>query len=129
LFLKFLCSYCFFFLIFDMNLHVCILAAGQSKRFKSGSSKLIHPLCGRPMIAYVAEAAAALKPRTLGVVVGHQKDQVISALSGNSFHVVEQTQRLGTGHAVSEFLKKYPDLNGNLLVINGDLPLVSAPLL
>lgn len=110
-------------------IHVCILAAGQSKRFKSKFSKLLHPFCGRPLIAYATRTASELKPKTLGIVVGHQKEQIQNALSGNSVGFVEQSKQLGTAHAVSEFLQKYPHLEGTLLVMSGDVPLVSVRLL
>src|SRR5262245_21830287 len=112
-----------------MKLHICILAAGQSKRFKSKTSKLVHPLSGRPVIAYVAATASELQPETLGIVVGYQKEQVIQALNGIPAGFVEQQQQLGTAHAVSEFLRKYPSLSGSLLVMNGDTPLVPGRLL
>ncbi len=81
------------------------------------------------MIAYVAGAVSELHAQTLGVVVGYQREQVMNALSGRSIGFVVQEQQLGTAHAVSEFLKRYPSLNGMLLVMNGDTPLVSAVLL
>jgi len=112
-----------------MDTHICILAAGQSKRMKSKVSKLLHPLCGKPMIEHVRDVAAELEPATCAVVAGFQRDQVMDALHRKPVDFVVQQEQLGTGHAVSEFLKQYPAIEGVLLVMNGDTPLVHADLL
>jgi bifunctional UDP-N-acetylglucosamine pyrophosphorylase / glucosamine-1-phosphate N-acetyltransferase len=109
-----------------MDLYVCILAAGQSKRMKSKLSKLLHPLCGKPMILYVQETVSALSPKSCGVVVGHQRDQIMDALKEKPLDFVVQEQQKGTAHAVSEFLKHYPAIEGLLLVLNGDTPLLQS---
>jgi bifunctional UDP-N-acetylglucosamine pyrophosphorylase/glucosamine-1-phosphate N-acetyltransferase len=110
----------------NMDLHVCVLAAGQSKRMKSKLSKLLHPLCGKPMILYVQETVTALDPKSCGVVVGHQRDQIMDALKEKPMDFVVQEQQKGTAHAVSEFLKHYPAIEGLLLVLNGDTPLLQS---
>ena len=95
---------------------------------KSKTSKLLHPLCGRPMIQYVLEAARALQPQSMAVVVGHQRDQIRAAL-GDSVEFVTQEEQRGTAHAVSEFLRRKPGLAGRLMVISGDTPLLTPNLL
>jgi len=107
-----------------MDLHVCILAAGQSKRMKSRTSKLLQPMCGKPMILHIYELVSALSPKTHAFVVGHQRDQVMDALSEKPVDFVVQEQQLGTAHAVSEFLKQHSNIQGLLLVLNGDTPLL-----
>jgi bifunctional UDP-N-acetylglucosamine pyrophosphorylase/glucosamine-1-phosphate N-acetyltransferase len=107
-----------------MDLHVCILAAGQSKRMKSKLSKLLHPICGKPMILHVQESVAALSPKTSAIVVGHQRDQVMDALSEKQVDFVVQEKQLGTAHAALEFLKQYPKIAGVMLVLSGDTPLL-----
>jgi bifunctional UDP-N-acetylglucosamine pyrophosphorylase/glucosamine-1-phosphate N-acetyltransferase len=107
-----------------MDLHVCILAAGQSKRMKSKLSKLLHPICGKPMILHVQESVAALSPKTSAIVVGHQRDQVMDALSEKKVDFVVQEKQLGTAHAALEFLKQYPKIDGVMLVLSGDTPLL-----
>jgi bifunctional UDP-N-acetylglucosamine pyrophosphorylase/glucosamine-1-phosphate N-acetyltransferase len=107
-----------------MDLHVCILAAGQSKRMKSKISKLLQPLCGKPMLLHVYELVAALSPDTHTFVVGYQRDQVMDSLSGKAVDFVVQEQQLGTAHAVDEFLKQHSKIRGLLLVLNGDTPLL-----
>ncbi len=109
-----------------MDLHVCILAAGQSKRMKSKLSKLLHPLCGKPLILHVQESLSALSPTTCAVVVGHQRDQIMDALKEKPVDFVVQEQQKGTAHAVSEFLKHYPSIEGLLLVLSGDTPLLQS---
>ncbi len=76
------------------------------------------------MILHVWHALSALSPITCAVVVGHQRDQVMEALAGKSIEFVIQEQQHGTAHAVSEFLKQYPDIDGLLLVLSGDTPLL-----
>jgi bifunctional UDP-N-acetylglucosamine pyrophosphorylase/glucosamine-1-phosphate N-acetyltransferase len=109
-----------------MQMHVCILAAGQSKRMKSKISKLLHPLCGKPMILHVQKTISDLEPKTCTVVVGYQRDQVINALESKPVDFIVQEEQLGTGHAVGEFLKNHPRIHGLLFVTNGDTPLVRA---
>ena len=109
-----------------MDLHVCILAAGQSKRMKSKLSKLLHPLCGRSMILHVQEVVSALSPKVCSVVVGHQRDQIMDALAGKPIDFVIQEKQQGTAHAVSMFLQQYSSITGTLLVLSGDTPLLSA---
>src|SRR5688572_12036224 len=104
------------------DLHVCVLAAGQSKRMKSKLSKLLHPLCGKAMILHVWNAITALTPKTCAMVVGHQRDQIMDSLSDKPIDFVVQEQQQGTAHAVSEFLKQYPSIDGVLLVLSGDTP-------
>lgn len=103
-----------------------ILAAGQGTRMKSALPKVLHPVAGLPMAAHVADAAAAAGSEAVAVVVGHGGDQVRSVLEGvlrdASFH--EQTEQLGTAHAVlaaREALEKGYD---DVLVMFGDTPLV-----
>ena len=112
-----------------MQLHVCILAAGQSKRMKSKFSKLLHPLCGKAMVEYVHSAVAELQPSTVAVVVGFQRDQIIEALKEKAVDIVVQEEQLGTAHAVMEFLRHHPQTKGALLVLCGDTPLISKELL
>jgi bifunctional UDP-N-acetylglucosamine pyrophosphorylase / glucosamine-1-phosphate N-acetyltransferase len=109
-----------------MDLHVCILAAGQSKRMKSKLSKLLHPLCGKPMILCLQESVTALSPKTCAVVVGHQRDQIMDALKEKPVDFVVQEQQQGTAHAVAEFLKHHSSIEGLLLVLSGDTPLLQS---
>src|SRR5437773_8062943 len=75
-----------------------ILAAGEGKRMRSRRPKVLHPLCGRPLIGYALRAARAVADR-LVMVVSPNADDVV-AVAGDGVMAVEQPERLGTGHAV-----------------------------
>jgi bifunctional UDP-N-acetylglucosamine pyrophosphorylase/glucosamine-1-phosphate N-acetyltransferase len=107
-----------------MQTHICILAAGQSKRMKSKVSKLLHPLCGKPMIEYVLSAIGDLQPASTSVVVGFQRDQMRTALKDKNVNFVVQEELLGTAHAVLQFLLQGSSKKGTVLVLNGDTPLI-----
>ncbi len=109
-------------------LTVLVLAAGRGKRMKSRTVKLLHPLWGRPLVDWVFDALQPLAPRRQIVVLGHQADAVREALAAYSFeHVLQEDQR-GTGHAVMTARSMLAG-DGDLLVLNADLPLLHADLL
>ena len=112
-----------------MNLHVCVLAAGQSKRMQSKLSKVLHPLCGRPLILHVLKSVEALLPIDVTVVVGHQRDEILETLDEKTVDFVIQEQQLGTAHALGEYLKQKPQITGQVLVLSGDTPLIQTQLL
>lgn len=95
---------------------------------KSKQSKLLHPLCGKPIIQHVLDASKNLAPKSVALVVGHQREQIREALGDSVRYVVQEEQR-GTAHAVSEFLRLNADLKGSLLVLSGDTPLITSDLL
>ena len=102
-----------------------ILAAGQSTRMKSDAPKVLHPVCGRPMLSYVLSACRLAGLDRLIVVVGHGKDEVISAFEGEGdITWVEQSAQKGTGHAVQCCRDALRTFDGSVLVIAGDMPLV-----
>ena len=104
------------------GLSVVILAAGEGKRMRSRQPKVLHPLCGRPLIAYPLRAAHALADRFV-VVAPPDTPALRTALPGD-VRLVEQRERLGTGHAV---LQAKPECGqGSILVLPGDMPLISA---
>ena len=106
------------------ELAIVILAAGQGKRMKSDLPKVLHPLDGRPMVQHVLDTASALNPSRLVVVVGNRADQVQSALNHDVIFV-EQTQRMGTGHAVMQ-AEAVLDDSYDVLVLYGDMPLLQS---
>src|SRR5882757_3737340 len=78
-----------------------ILAAGKSTRMKSAVPKVLHEVCGRPMIEYVLDAARAAGASRLVVIVGHEADQVKRALGQHKdVEFALQAEQKGTGHAV-----------------------------
>jgi bifunctional UDP-N-acetylglucosamine pyrophosphorylase/glucosamine-1-phosphate N-acetyltransferase len=106
------------------NCMVIILAAGQGTRMKSDLAKVLHHLSGRPMIAYVAEAALSLNPERLVMVVGHQADEIKGIFSETDISFALQAEQLGTGHAVACAADFFEDFSGPVVVACGDVPLV-----
>ncbi|PYN74615.1 MAG: bifunctional UDP-N-acetylglucosamine diphosphorylase/glucosamine-1-phosphate N-acetyltransferase GlmU [Candidatus Rokuibacteriota bacterium] len=103
------------------RLTAVVLAAGEGKRMRSRQPKVLHPLCGRPLIAYPLRTARALADRIV-LVVGPNADEVVT-LAGSDVRAVVQRERLGSGHAV---LQAKPECGeGTILVLPGDMPLLS----
>jgi bifunctional UDP-N-acetylglucosamine pyrophosphorylase / glucosamine-1-phosphate N-acetyltransferase len=102
-----------------------VLAAGKGTRMKSNRAKVLHTLCGIPMVNYVIEATRPLVPEGLFVVVGHQAELVEAVLPEDAEAVLQEEQ-LGTGDAVRSALASIEEEDdGVLLVVNGDGPLIS----
>ncbi len=107
-----------------------ILAAGQGKRMKSEKAKVLHEVCGRPMIRYVVDAARGAGARTIVVVVGYAADQVHDYLGDEpDILFATQTEQLGTGHAAKVCRPLLNDYEGPAMILVGDEPLLRpAPL-
>src|SRR5258706_11858160 len=108
-------------------IHAVILAAGKGRRMKSARPKVLHHVAGRPMIDHVLDIAATLSPQTTTVVLGHGGDMVRTALQsrpGVSF--VEQESQLGTAHALLTTEPALRKARGILILLSGDVPLLSA---
>lgn len=100
-----------------------VLAAGQGKRMRSRTIKLLHPVAGRPMVCWVVDAVRALGPSRLIVVVGYQADRLTEALKDTGATFVLQKEQRGTGHAVVQAARRIGASSGSsLLILNGDLP-------
>ncbi|MFT3876982.1 MAG: bifunctional UDP-N-acetylglucosamine diphosphorylase/glucosamine-1-phosphate N-acetyltransferase GlmU [Propioniciclava sp.] len=106
---------------------VVVLAAGEGKRMKSRTSKVLHQVAGRSMISHAVHAADALMPERLVVVVGHEREQVESHLAEVAPHVVTAVQenQNGTGDAVRCGLAPLRDAEGEIVVTMGDVPLLT----
>jgi bifunctional UDP-N-acetylglucosamine pyrophosphorylase / glucosamine-1-phosphate N-acetyltransferase len=108
------------------DVHVAILAAGKGTRMKSALPKVLHRVAGRPMIQYVLDAAAMLAPRTTTVVVGHQAETLKAALGGEpGLTFVVQDPQLGTAHALLMTEPALRSHTGTLVLLSGDVPLLS----
>ncbi len=107
------------------DIAVLILAAGQGTRMKSSLVKVLHPIMGQPMLAHVLNAARYLDPVKTVVVVGHQAERVESVLAGPGLTFVRQEEQLGTGHAVAQANDVFSDFKGTILILYGDVPLLS----
>ncbi|HET6880756.1 MAG TPA: NTP transferase domain-containing protein [Pirellulales bacterium] len=101
-----------------------VLAAGKGTRMKSELPKVLIEVCGRPMIDYVLDAVGEAGVDEALVVVGYRADLVRQALAGRTgIRFVEQTEQLGTGHAVMVCRQALADHDGAVLIVTGDSPL------
>ena len=104
-----------------------ILAAGQGTRMKSRLPKVLHRIAGRPMVDYVLRTAQSVHPETVTLVVGHQAETVRSQLASHSgLHFVVQQPQLGTAHALQQAEPVLAGKTGTLVLLSGDVPLLSA---
>ncbi|HEX5877732.1 MAG TPA: bifunctional UDP-N-acetylglucosamine diphosphorylase/glucosamine-1-phosphate N-acetyltransferase GlmU [Actinomycetota bacterium] len=113
------------------GLTVVVLAAGEGKRFRSAVPKPLHQVAGRPLLWHVLAAAAPLKADRTVVVVGHGADEVTAAVGGFDLGPVDvavQADQRGTGDALAAALPQLEG-DGDVMVLSGDTPLVSAALL
>ncbi|GAG33315.1 unnamed protein product, partial [marine sediment metagenome] len=87
---------------FSKDLSVVILAAGKGKRMKSETPKVLHKVCGRPVIYYILKQILGLDPKNIFIVAGHKKELLKNYLDREFARVktIEQDKQLGTGHAV-----------------------------
>lgn len=108
----------------EAPIFAAVLAAGRGTRMKSNRAKVLHTLCGVPMVNYVISAIRPLAPRKTLVVVGHQSEKVEAVLPKGAEPVLQKEQR-GTGDAVKVALDAIQEEDGTLLVVNGDGPLIS----
>jgi bifunctional UDP-N-acetylglucosamine pyrophosphorylase / glucosamine-1-phosphate N-acetyltransferase len=108
---------------------VAILAAGRGTRMKSELPKVLHRLGGRSLVERVLDSATSLQPVRRLVIVGYRSDLVKTALHDTATDLpavefVEQAQQLGTGHAIQQLLPHLQGFAGDVLVLNGDVPLL-----
>ena len=105
---------------------VVILAAGEGKRMKSRTPKVLHTLCGRTLLGHALAAADELNPAQLVVVVGHGREQVSAEVASVApqARIVRQDQQLGTGHAVRMVTEAIGTIPGTVVVSYGDMPLL-----
>ena len=105
------------------NIAVIILAAGKSTRMKSETPKVLHKLCGRPMLGYVLDLVASLKPKKVVAVLGFKQELVRKIIPGG-IKVKIQKRLLGTADAVKVGLTALKGFKGTVLVLYGDNPLL-----
>ncbi len=102
-----------------------VLAAGQGKRMKSKLYKVLHPVCGKPMVGHVLDVVREASCERAVVIVGHGAEKV-KAYLGESAEYALQEQQLGTGHAVLQAKELLGEAEGTTIVVCGDTPLVRA---
>ncbi len=108
-----------------MSFSVIILAAGQGSRMCSSLPKVLHKLAHRSLLEHVWAAAERLKPQNTCIVYGHGGEKVRHHMQGQPVSWAEQTEQLGTGHAVAQAIPQIPD-SGKVLILYGDVPLITS---
>ncbi|WP_064202232.1 bifunctional UDP-N-acetylglucosamine diphosphorylase/glucosamine-1-phosphate N-acetyltransferase GlmU [Brevibacillus brevis] len=107
------------------KIHAVVLAAGQGTRMKSKLYKVLHPVCGKPMVQHVVDTMASMQVQDIVVVVGHGADAVRAKLGEDVTYALQEEQ-LGTAHAVSQAAPFLQDKEGTTFLLYGDVPLLSA---
>jgi bifunctional UDP-N-acetylglucosamine pyrophosphorylase/glucosamine-1-phosphate N-acetyltransferase len=110
----------------DQSIAVIILAAGKGTRMKSDLHKVLHPIAGRPMLHHLVASAATLHPARTVVVTGAGREQVERAVAPLGIATALQAEQLGTGHAVAQARDTLAGFEGDVLILYGDVPLVTA---
>ncbi len=107
------------------DLAVVILAAGKGVRMRSDLPKVFHEVLGEPMLTYVLETVKKLAPQNTYLVIGHKRDLITDYYKDWDLKFVVQEEQLGTGHAVMQVKPHLEDFSGTVLVLAGDVPLLS----
>lgn len=105
------------------NTYAIVLAAGQGTRMKSDLYKVLHPVCGKSMVAHVIDNIGELGTERIVTIVGHGAEKVEETLGDKSEYVLQQEQ-LGTAHAVQQAEALLGNLDGTTIVVCGDTPLI-----
>ena len=115
---------------------VAILAAGRGTRMKSDLPKVLHQLGSYTLVERVLKSCVSIQPSRIMVIVGYRGDLVQNSLLDNKNNIdndniptlefIEQTEQLGTGHAIQQLLPYLKEFSEDLLVLNGDVPLLRA---
>ncbi|MBD5654682.1 MAG: NTP transferase domain-containing protein, partial [Candidatus Eremiobacteraeota bacterium] len=115
-----------------VNVRAVVLAAGKGTRMLSARPKMLHDICGRPMLWYALRALHEAGVTDITVVTNRDVLPAVAAVAVAAGHqtvrAVLQEPQLGTGHAVQVALAELPPGEGTVLVLNGDMPLVDADL-
>ncbi|HWI87507.1 MAG TPA: bifunctional UDP-N-acetylglucosamine diphosphorylase/glucosamine-1-phosphate N-acetyltransferase GlmU [Sphingomonas sp.] len=110
----------------DTPLAAIILAAGKGSRMKSALHKVLHPIAGRPMLGHLTDAVAALGAERTVIVTGAAREQVEAFAAPLGLAVAIQAEQLGTAHAVQQAEAALTGFDGDVLILYGDVPLVSS---
>jgi UDP-N-acetylglucosamine diphosphorylase/glucosamine-1-phosphate N-acetyltransferase len=108
----------------NTKLATIILAAGKGTRMRSDLAKVLHPVCGQPMIYYSVDLARKIGSAIIALVVGHQAEVIREKLKDNDLIYVLQHEQLGTGHAVLQARDAFRHFEGDILILCGDVPLL-----
>jgi UDP-N-acetylglucosamine pyrophosphorylase len=102
-----------------------IMAAGKGTRMKSDLAKVLHKINNRPMVHYVIDLAKRINSEKIVLIIGHQKETVRETCKNLNVEFVVQEKQLGTGHAVAVTESHFKNYTGNLLILSGDVPLLT----
>jgi bifunctional UDP-N-acetylglucosamine pyrophosphorylase/glucosamine-1-phosphate N-acetyltransferase len=105
------------------HLHIAVLAAGKGTRMKSEHPKVLHPICGKPMIQYILETLNSFAVKNIFAVIGHQKEILLKYLPDHLIPVIQDKQ-LGTGHAINQLDTYFKNQNDTLMVLCADTPFI-----
>ena len=106
---------------------IVILAAGKGTRMRSDKAKVLHTVCGRPMILHVLDTAIRVVGNEVVIVVGHQAEEVKEVVSEEADVLFAwQKEQKGTGHAVKSALPVLPEHSTHVVILSGDVPLIKA---
>lgn len=106
-------------------LAVTILAAGKGTRMESDLPKVLHKIGGKPMLSHVIQRAVELGAQKIISIIGYQHKLVKETIANEPTRFAIQLDQLGTGHAVLQCASELSEFNGSVLVLSGDVPLIS----
>lgn len=106
-------------------LAVTILAAGKGTRMESNLPKVLHKIGGKPMLSHVIQRAVELGAQKIISIIGYQHELVKETIANEPTRFAIQLDQLGTGHAVLQCASELSEFNGSVLVLSGDVPLIS----
>ena len=110
----------------DRPLAAIILAAGQGTRMKSEKHKVLHPVAGKSMLHHLLDTVDSIGVERTVVVVGARREQIEASVEGRNIAIAVQEDQLGTGHAVAQAKAALEGFAGDVLILYGDVPMVSA---
>ena len=110
----------------DRPLAAIILAAGQGTRMKSEKHKVLHQIAGKPMLHHLLDTVDSIGVERTVVVVGARREQIEASVAGRNVAIAVQEDQLGTGHAVAQAHDALKGFAGDVLILYGDVPMVSA---
>ena len=106
-------------------LSVAILAAGKGTRMESSLPKVLHKISGKSLLQRVTDSCCELNPDQIFIIIGHKGKEVQDSVPKNKkINFIIQDPQLGTGHAIQVLCKEVKKNQGNLLILNGDVPLI-----
>lgn len=108
------------------KLAAVILAAGKGTRMKSQCAKVLHEIAGQPLLSYPVQAAQSLGCDKICVVIGHQGEEIQQAFNAQNVDFAWQREQLGTGHALLCAAEQLAGFRGDLLLLCGDVPLLTS---